>query len=252
MADRLATIDAVLDIVRRTPGGRGGRAKEFKRWTFNKESSWFLWTRLDWNEILALMNDDYDHIEAALRLPTFAERKSTLQSIQDGFRRDREHWNRGNHRWLILVSLGYRSRFAAVQFRDALMAERVGYLDLATRSHAEFELSRTALALAEWRLDHGYKMPCYPDRLDELVPKYLPAVPIDPFADMPLVYERRGDGYVLASVGQNGVYDGGLDMRGWIAGGEWYDTPQTVDRNRCDHVIRMPVPDRPFVLPAAP
>lgn len=248
-SDRIATLQSLTEMICRTPGGRAARVKEFKRCAFSKDRELFLWTRIDWNQVLELANDDYARIEAALRLPTFTDRRATLQGIQTGFRTDSAHWKQGSHRIMILLSLDYRSRYAAVRIRDGFMAERIGYLDIATRSHAEYELSRTAVALAQWKLDHEADGPPYPGRLDDLVPEYLPSMPNDPFSDAPLIYERRGDGYLLASVGQNGIYDGGVDLEGWIGGGEWHDTPQKVNRDKCDHVIRMPVPNRPFVRP---
>jgi hypothetical protein len=105
-------------------------------------------------------------------------------------------------------------------------------------------LTRTAAALAAWRADQPADSPPYPERLDDLVPRYLPAVPVDPFTDTPLIYERRGDGYLLASVGQNGVYDGGDDMSGDIVGGEWQEQTRDVDYPKSDLVVRMPVPAR--------
>ena len=44
---------------------------------------------------------------------------------------------------------------------------------------------------------------------ESLVPDYLAAVPIDPYSGRPLVYRRTGDGYLLYSVGLDGVDDGG-------------------------------------------
>ena len=73
----------------------------------------------------------------------------------------------------------------------------------------------------------------------------------DPCVDMPLIYERRGDGYLLASVGQNGVYDGGDDMSGDIGGGEWQEQTREVPREKSDLVVRMPVPQRPAPQPPA-
>jgi hypothetical protein len=48
-----------------------------------------------------------------------------------------------------------------------------------------------------------------PETLASLVPEYLAAVPQDPFGPGPLVYRRKDDGYLLYSVGQNGIDDGG-------------------------------------------
>jgi hypothetical protein len=105
---------------------------------------------------------------------------------------------------------------------------------LAPRVYASAALNRlleTQLALYAYRLDHGR----YPGRLDQLVPNYLPSLPLDPFTDAkPLQYrisanyyltegigtnEERykvehearlsGDHYVLYSVGPDAVDDGG-------------------------------------------
>lgn len=54
-----------------------------------------------------------------------------------------------------------------------------------------------AVALRRFRLDAG----SYPDDLSALVPKYLPAVPIDPFTGRPLVYARKDAGFELHAEG---------------------------------------------------
>ncbi len=112
---------------------------------------------------------------------------------------------------------------------------------------AKHELMRVAVALAWWKLDHGTDAAGYPEALEDIVPRYLSAVPIDPFSGKPLIYERRGDGYLVASVGSNGVYDGGDDDRGAIFRGEWQTSPGKVPWDKSDHVIRMPIPDDAYV-----
>jgi hypothetical protein len=119
----------------------------------------------------------------------------------------------------------------------------VGYLESVARWEANVKLSRTAAALAAWRTDRPTGASPYPERLDELVPRYLVAVPIDPFNDLPLRYEHRGAGYLLMSVGSNGVDDGGDGQDGWINDGEWQTAPYLGDR-QADQVIRVPVPRR--------
>jgi hypothetical protein len=59
-------------------------------------------------------------------------------------------------------------------------------------------LLETQLALHAYRLDHGR----YPDSLAELVPKYLKAVPLDPFTDgEPLRYRISADYYIVYTAG---------------------------------------------------
>jgi hypothetical protein len=69
-------------------------------------------------------------------------------------------------------------------------------------------LAATALAIRLYQLDHGGARP---QRLDVLVPAYLPAVPLDAMAagGQPIRYLPRADHPVLYSVGGNGADDAG-------------------------------------------
>lgn len=66
--------------------------------------------------------------------------------------------------------------------------------------------TRIALAAERYRLDHGR----FPAQLDELVPDYLDALPVDPVDEKPMRYLTDEDGAVVYSVGQDGVDDGGM------------------------------------------
>ena len=82
-----------------------------------------------------------------------------------------------------------------------------------------------AFALAAYRADHGH----YPEKLGELAPKYLAAVPDDLFSGKALIYRTEGKGYLLYSVGANGRDDGG----------RWIDDDPPGDDLR----VRMPLPE---------
>jgi hypothetical protein len=69
----------------------------------------------------------------------------------------------------------------------------------------EWPFTQTTLALAAYRADH----PLYPESLAALVPKYLPAVPQDPFSSGVLSYHTTSTGFLLYSVGPNGRDDAG-------------------------------------------
>ncbi len=75
------------------------------------------------------------------------------------------------------------------------------------RCQAELRLLKLEFALRLWKAEHG----TWPESLDQLVPAILPAVPLDPYdpAGKPLRYNRTDEGFLLYSVGQNGVDDGG-------------------------------------------
>ncbi|SRR5579871_2434075 len=81
-----------------------------------------------------------------------------------------------------------------------------------------------AFALAAYQRDHGR----YPKELDALAPKYLKKIPNDLFSGKPLVYRPSENGYLLYSVGVNG-----LDEQG-----QSYDDDPRGD----DLSVRMPLP----------
>ncbi|MHC4621222.1 MAG: hypothetical protein ACYTEQ_26030 [Planctomycetota bacterium] len=65
----------------------------------------------------------------------------------------------------------------------------------------------TVLAILRYSLDKGR----LPDRLEHLVTtKYLEELPMDPYSIKPLVYKRRGDDFVLYSLGDDFDDDGGV------------------------------------------
>jgi hypothetical protein len=80
-------------------------------------------------------------------------------------------------------------------------------LEQVVRCIAERRMAATALAIRLYELDQGRR----PDRLDELVPRYLPAVPQDPLAayGRPLGYRPDATPPVLYSVGLDGIDQGG-------------------------------------------
>jgi hypothetical protein len=62
---------------------------------------------------------------------------------------------------------------------------------------AQRRMAATALAMRLYELDHGQR----PESLGELVPRYLPAVPEDPFVEngQTIRYSIEADGPVLRS-----------------------------------------------------
>jgi len=62
-----------------------------------------------------------------------------------------------------------------------------------------------AIACERYRRRHGK----LPERLDQLVPEFLPEVPSDPFDGEPLRYVVSDDGYLVYSVGPDGTDHGG-------------------------------------------
>jgi hypothetical protein len=73
------------------------------------------------------------------------------------------------------------------------------------RVRAQLRLTAVGLAAERYRQAHGR----WPRALDELVPEYLAAVPLDPFNGQPLKLSKHDQGIVIYSVGADGVDNGG-------------------------------------------
>ena len=72
----------------------------------------------------------------------------------------------------------------------------------------------------------------WPANLGELVPQYLPEVPVDPFDGQPIRYRLLPRGYVIYSVGSDGRDDGGREPpeRQKFRDTSTYDITFTVER----------------------
>jgi hypothetical protein len=69
-----------------------------------------------------------------------------------------------------------------------------------------------------------------PTGLEQLVPKYLQSLPQDPFSDRPVIYRLQGTNWLVYSVGEDGVDDGGKrvsrSVSGTVTRGDlFYDSP---------------------------
>jgi len=76
------------------------------------------------------------------------------------------------------------------------------------RRIAQLRTARAGLAIERYRLDNGK----LPEKLAELVPAYLDAVPKDPFDGQELRYKRLEKGYVVYSIGRDLSDDGGAEL----------------------------------------
>ena len=72
----------------------------------------------------------------------------------------------------------------------------------------EVDLRATAVGVLAALHAHQRKAGMLPDGLADLVPDYLPAVPVDPFSGEAFGYDRERR--VIYSVGRNRVDDGGM------------------------------------------
>lgn len=76
------------------------------------------------------------------------------------------------------------------------------------RNHVLLTSTATAVAVDRFRRDQQR----WPEQLSDLVPAYLPAVPVDPYSGQSLRYRHFPDGVAVYSVGRNGTDDGGVQL----------------------------------------
>jgi len=82
---------------------------------------------------------------------------------------------------------------------------RIAVID--TRNIAQLLTARIGLSIERYRLAAGK----IPDKLEDLVPDYLDAVPKDPFDGNDLRYKKLDAGFVVYSIGEDLIDDGGKE-----------------------------------------
>ncbi len=134
-----------------------------------------------------------------------AQCKSLARRLEE-FDRGREGWaviEQRDRAWMIHI-WGWQTRL-----QEILQPEGYdGYVHIRNaelRRYALFRLAATELAILAFKAENDR----WPANLEELVPKYLAAVPEDPYSAGPLRYRLIDDHYTLYSVGRNGRDDGG-------------------------------------------
>ena len=103
--------------------------------------------------------------------------------------------------------------------------------EITLRVKGALQTAETALAIERYRLKHD----SLPDTLQALVPEFIETIYLDPFDGKPIRYVKYEDGYMLYTIGEDGIDNGGLDreqMSKKLGGtsSKEYDHPFTVRR----------------------
>jgi len=168
---------------------------------------------LDWEEALRTLNRWCDRFEEVLRERDRLQRNKRLDELDAEVQRAGEPARAATEKfsWLPIMAqiLAGQGQAAARQWGLELFSSMTevhrriaGAFDRLEESE---RLMDVAFALARYRDQVGK----YPERLEQLVPQFLPRIEPDIFSGKPPIYRRSGTGYVLYSVGPNGQDDGG-------------------------------------------
>jgi hypothetical protein len=160
---------------------------------------------INWDPALRNANGWFDRISAGLRI---ADRSSRLQEMSAIDKDLRSLKQASSNVGVIEKSLmGPKDRGEMIG--DVLVSLTLPAFQKLQGSAERCEQAQRnlhlAFALAAFQRDHGR----YPDKLDELARNYLEKIPDDLFSDKPLIYRLEAEGYLLYSVGLNGIDEDG-------------------------------------------
>ena len=163
---------------------------------------------------------DYLVMTTGMWLPKFTEVHVALYRLSGLQDLDAVAYLDGMSRYMNVCRLPLEQRWEAArrveeQVRPStnihlilnLMGMNSMVVEFDIKNSVKLHAAGTAIAVRRFGLAHGR----YPETLDELVPEYLEAVPVDLFDAKPLRYKKVDEGFVVYSVGENGVDDGGQD-----------------------------------------
>jgi hypothetical protein len=185
---------------------------------------------VDWDLLLTTYNQLLDEWVKALRQPTLAAARSGLEKIRkqiideglvdveavkldhsdpDEMKAAIEHMVQRFDKAVDRIGIENVRELSRAFAQDVAYPKQQVDMTLGIwyDIHVRADLTRISFAMIAYKADKAQ----YPETLAALWPKYLKVVPGDRFTGKPLKYARKGDGYVVYSVGKNLKDDGGDD-----------------------------------------
>jgi hypothetical protein len=184
----------------------------------------FTWS-IDFDQAFRNLNRHYDEFAAAARLPNRTARKAELSRLNDEIELRVATKGSIESAYIGKVERGEKIGNILISLMIPTLQKLHDTMDRVEQTQANLQV---AFALAAYRADTGR----YPVRLDDLAPKYLPTIPGDLFSGKPLIYRPTENGYLLYSVGVNGIDEDG----------RWMDDDPPGDDLR----VRMPMVEPPM------
>jgi len=198
---------------------------------------------IDWNVPLRMGNECFDELVAAASIPRFADREAALERAEAQILELLDTGSMPKRIAKSLVSRQARSEAIGSVFAGMLLPA-IGAATVAEdRSNTYFALTQVAVELAAYRASNGD----YPAELEDLDEDVFAELPLDLFTEKPFLYERRGEAYLLYSVGPDQQDDGGSSLRMNVLEGVPIDdednaTRDEIDPEADDFAIRLPLP----------
>jgi hypothetical protein len=225
LSERMMGLDA-LQMLRR--GGAKGLNFLFDENVPVTEEERKALDKMDWTPVMQTMNKWYDRMAAAMRLKDRAAREKEFAKLDEELR-DAKKKAPTPADFAKILPVKDGDKVAGKTVGDVLASLLLPSVRKVQQAHdrlTQVERNlRVAFAMAAYRADNEH----YPEKLADLAPKYLTAVPDDVFSGKALIYKPSEKGYLFYSVGPNGKDDGG----------RWFDDDPPGD----DPSVRMPLPE---------
>lgn len=192
---------------------------------------------MDWDEMLRTANHYYDALEEAVNRPTFQERREAVAALNAALDAEVEQMRSfGRFVRSFASSRSPRttmSNHIATMLVALLISSSDWVIRADERAFTQCSMLLITLGAAAYRAEYGV----YPQSLDAVRP-YLPDVPVDLYSEKPFGYRLENDGFVLYSVGPNGIDEAGRNQ----------DDPGSPEDSKADdialHVPPLPPSDQ--------
>lgn len=210
LGERLFALDSTLLIA------RVGLDKATQELSMGEKDDPVPEMQLDMDELLRATNVAHDRIASCLSKTRFDEQLVAAQRLASSstplmaeIDKEAPGFFEPRKKLRLLAKKGAaltpKERSAAVAGMTSLSQTMAAIIPVLARTRVVQRRNQIALALVVYRAQHKR----YPDRLAQLAPAIMPALPDDPFSDKPFVYPKTDRGYLLYSVGKNMRDDGG-------------------------------------------
>ncbi|MCC9606795.1 hypothetical protein LOC68_16070 [Blastopirellula sp. JC732] len=205
---------------------------------------WLLSLPIDKNATLRRMNQRIDEMAAIIAIQDPLQMKLAGKQFDDQLQQAVNDWGDLGPTAAATISQSVRGIYAADLMASWLMTAYPQAKLAQFRCNTTERMLRVAVALEKFRLEGGE----YPDSLSQLSGQLDVRLLIDPYAaGRQFRYERRDKGYLLLSVFENELDDGGDSISGEILNGEWVgEDEERSNWPDVDLVLRFPMP--PLVL----
>jgi hypothetical protein len=178
----------------------------------------------DWNLARGVFNDWFDQFQSVVATEDMQLRREQASQLEDRmsqwliekegeFRERQGLW--GRLQSMVEDPTARReemSQWLAARMLDGtlqVLSMRWALVNTLSEAEARRRLALLSAALRRRKAAMG----AYPQRIESLVPKYLEAMPVDPFSQKTMIYAQTENGFSLYSVGRNLEDDAGDQAR---------------------------------------